>query len=65
VHRHGARVLRDKGDAPRRVQVFCDAGLACVVYDNRGFGASDTGRGQVRQEIDPWVQVRDYQHAIT
>ena len=21
-------------------EVFCDAGLACVVYDNRGFGAS-------------------------
>jgi fermentation-respiration switch protein FrsA (DUF1100 family) len=46
-------------------EVFCDAGLACVVYDNRGFGASDAAPGRPRQEIDPWEQVRDYQHAIT
>ena len=46
-------------------EVFCDAGLACVVYDNRGFGASGTAPGRPRQEIDPWEQVRDYQHAIT
>ena len=45
--------------------VFCDAGLACVVYDNRGFGASDAAPGKPRQEIDPWEQIRDYQHAIT
>jgi uncharacterized protein len=41
---------------------FCAAGLAAVVFDNRNFGASD---GEVRQEIDPWAQVRDYRHAIT
>jgi fermentation-respiration switch protein FrsA (DUF1100 family) len=46
-------------------EVFCDAGLACVVYDNRGFGASEAAPGRRRQEIDPWEQVRDYQHAIT
>jgi uncharacterized protein len=46
-------------------EVFCDAGLACVVYDNRGFGASAAAPGRPRQEIDPWEQVRDYQHAIT
>jgi fermentation-respiration switch protein FrsA (DUF1100 family) len=45
--------------------VFCDAGLASVVYDNRGFGASDAAPGRPRQEIDPWEQIRDYQHAIT
>lgn len=45
--------------------VFCAAGLACVVYDNRGFGASDAALSKPRQEIDPWEQVRDYQHAIT
>lgn len=45
--------------------MFCDAGLACVVYDNRGFGTSGTRPGQPRQEIDPWEQVRDYQQAIT
>jgi fermentation-respiration switch protein FrsA (DUF1100 family) len=46
-------------------EVFCDAGVACVVYDNRGLGASDAAGGRPRQEIDPWEQIRDYQHAIT
>lgn len=46
-------------------EVFHAAGLACVVYDNRGFGASDAALSKPRQEIDPWEQVRDYQHAIT
>jgi fermentation-respiration switch protein FrsA (DUF1100 family) len=46
----------------RYAEVFCDAGLAALVFDNRGFGASD---GEPRQEIDPWQQVRDYRHAIT
>ena len=41
---------------------FAEAGLAVLVFDNRGFGASD---GEPRQEIDPWSQVRDYRHAIT
>ena len=43
-------------------EVFAEAGLACLVYDNRNFGASD---GEPRYEIDPWEQIRDYRHAIT
>ena len=43
-------------------EVFAAAGFASVVYDNRNFGASD---GTPRQEIDPWLQVRDYSDAIT
>src|SRR3954453_17102927 len=43
-------------------EVFCEAGLCALVYDNRNLGASG---GQPRQEIDPWAQVRDYRHAIT
>src|SRR6266480_7212180 len=43
-------------------EVFANAGLAALVFDNRNFGASD---GEPRQEIDPWAQVRDYRHAIT
>jgi uncharacterized protein len=43
-------------------ETFAQAGLAALVFDNRNFGASD---GEPRQEIDPWVQVRDYRHAIT
>src|SRR5205085_3891978 len=38
------------------------AGFASVAYDNRNFGASD---GLPRQEIDPWLQIRDYSDAIT
>lgn len=41
---------------------FLQAGFASVVYDNRNFGASD---GEPRQEIDPWLQIRDYSDAIT
>jgi pimeloyl-ACP methyl ester carboxylesterase len=41
---------------------FTKAGLACVVYDNRNFGASD---GEPRLELDPWLQTRDYSDAIT
>src|SRR3954470_11225458 len=43
-------------------EVFCDAGLCALVYDNRNLGASD---GEPRQEIDPWAQIRDYRDAIT
>src|SRR5918996_3288379 len=43
-------------------EVFAQAGLGALVFDNRNFGASD---GEPRQEIDPWQQVRDYRHAIT
>ncbi len=43
-------------------EVFAAVGLTALVFDNRGFGASD---GEPRQEIDPWAPVRDYRHAIT
>ncbi len=43
-------------------EVFAEAGLAALVFDNRNFGASD---GEPRQEIDPWAQVRDYRDAIS
>src|SRR6058998_2811960 len=46
-------------------EVFSAAGLDCVVYDNRGFGASDATPGKPRHEIHPWEQVRYYQQAIT
>lgn len=46
----------------RFAELFAEAGLAAVVFDNRNFGASD---GEPRQEIDPWAQVRDYRHVIT
>lgn len=42
--------------------VIANAGHVVVAYDHRNFGDSD---GEPRQELDPWVQVRDYRHAIT
>lgn len=43
-------------------EAFMQAGFASIVYDNRNLGASD---GEPRQELDPWLQVRDYSDAIT
>ncbi len=42
--------------------VFCDAGLACLAYEHRGFGASG---GEPRYEIDPWQQVADMRDALS
>jgi dienelactone hydrolase len=49
----------------RFAEVFAAAGLAVLVFDNRGWGDSGTAPGKPRHEIDPWEQIRDYQHAIT
>lgn len=46
-------------------EVFSAAGLACLVYDHPGFGASDHNPAKPRLEIDPWEQVRGIQDAIT
>ena len=39
--------------------------ITCLVYDNRGFGASDVKDGHPRHEIVPSEQVADYSDAIT
>jgi cephalosporin-C deacetylase-like acetyl esterase len=39
--------------------------LSILIYDNRGFGASDAAPGQPRQEIIPALQCSDLQDAIT
>jgi cephalosporin-C deacetylase-like acetyl esterase len=41
---------------------IASTGHVVLAYDHRNFGDSD---GEPRQELDPWVQVRDYRHAIT
>jgi pimeloyl-ACP methyl ester carboxylesterase len=46
-------------------EVFAAAGLCVLVFDHRGWGDSGTAPGKPRHEIDPWEQIRDYQHAIT
>jgi fermentation-respiration switch protein FrsA (DUF1100 family) len=64
VMAHGFSAIKEM-HLDEYAEVFSAAGVACVVYDNRGFGASGTAPGRPRQEIDPWEQIRDYQHAIT
>ncbi|MFI5781960.1 alpha/beta hydrolase [Nocardia sp. NPDC051570] len=49
----------------RFAEVFADAGMCVLVWDNRGFGDSGTAAGKPRYEIDPWEQIRDYQHGIS
>jgi uncharacterized protein len=49
----------------RFAEVFAASGLSVLVFDNRGWGDSDAAPGKPRHEVDPWEQVRDYQHAIT
>lgn len=39
--------------------------LSCLVYDNRGFGDSDTKEGQPRHEVIPPQQISDLSDAIT
>ncbi|CAG7970649.1 unnamed protein product [Penicillium nalgiovense] len=39
--------------------------ISCLVYDNRGFGDSDTKEGQPRQEVLPSQQISDISDAIT
>jgi fermentation-respiration switch protein FrsA (DUF1100 family) len=41
---------------------FAKAGLAVLVYDHRGFGASD---GAPRQEVDPYRQMSDWRDALS
>jgi uncharacterized protein len=50
---------------PDYADVLQTAGLACLVYDHPGFGASDSLAPTPRQEIDPWQQVRCIQDAIS
>jgi fermentation-respiration switch protein FrsA (DUF1100 family) len=64
VMAHGFSAIKEM-HLDEYAEVFCDAGLACVVFDNRGLGASDAAPGKPRLELDPWEQIRDYQHAIT
>jgi pimeloyl-ACP methyl ester carboxylesterase len=46
----------------RYAEVFCNAGLAVLLYDHRNFGLSG---GEPRQLINPWLQARGYRDAMT
>lgn len=42
-------------------ECFAAAGVHALLYDHRGFGASE---GEPRQLVNPWVQARGYLDAI-
>lgn len=46
----------------RFASAFAEAGIGALVYDHRGFGASE---GTVRQEVDPEGQIRDWRDALS
>ena len=47
---------------PYYAEAFADAGVAALVFDYQNLGVSD---GDVRQHLDPWLQIRDYQNALS
>ncbi|SFC19302.1 alpha/beta hydrolase [Streptomyces aidingensis] len=61
VMSHGFAAVKEQY-LDRYAERFAAAGLRTLVYDHRNFGASD---GEPRQDIDPWVQIRDFQHALS
>lgn len=61
VMAHGFSATRDMV-ADRYAEAFTEAGLAVLLYDHRGFGGSG---GEPRQQINPWIQAREYRDAIS
>ncbi len=61
VMAHGFSAVKEQY-LDRYADVFAASGFAVLVYDHRGFGASD---GQPRQEVDPVLQRRGYRDAIS
>ena len=47
---------------PYYAEAFAAAGISALVFDYQNLGVSD---GDNRQHLDPWVQVRDYQNALS
>lgn len=47
---------------PHYAESFAQAGFAALVFDYKNLGVSD---GDIRQHLDPWAQIRDYQNALS
>jgi len=60
VMAHGFGATRDASLAPYAEQ-FAAAGMAALLFDYRGFGASE---GEPRQRVSPRRQLEDYANAI-
>lgn len=62
---HGFSALKDMELESFAEYFVSELDLACLVYDHRGFGDSNTKEGQPRQEIIPAQQMSDFSDAIT
>ncbi|MDQ1627100.1 MAG: uncharacterized protein QOI54_844 [Actinomycetota bacterium] len=47
---------------PHYAEEFARRGIAALVFDYRNLGVSD---GEPRQHLDPWMQITDYQCALS
>ncbi|HUI28180.1 MAG TPA: alpha/beta fold hydrolase [Candidatus Kryptonia bacterium] len=61
VMAHGFSAVKEMR-LDRFAEAFAATGLASLVFDYRGLGASD---GEPRQDLDPHAQITDYRNAIT
>jgi alpha-beta hydrolase superfamily lysophospholipase len=57
---HGFAGTREHG-LERFTRAFATAGFVVLVHDHRNFGTSG---GDLRGDVDPWVQIRDWRRAI-
>lgn len=65
VMSHGFSALKEM-DLDAFAEYFTsELPISCLVFDNRGFGASDVGPNESRQEIIPSVQCSDISDAVT
>jgi pimeloyl-ACP methyl ester carboxylesterase len=60
VMAHGFSATRSM-TVDKYAEAFYAAGFAVLLYDHRGFGASD---GDPRLQVNPWVQARGYMDAV-
>lgn len=65
VMAHGFSALKEMELEAFAEYFVSELALVCLVYDNRGFGDSDTKEGLPRQEIIPAQQMSDFSDAIT
>ncbi|KAK5557596.1 hypothetical protein LTR46_004624 [Exophiala xenobiotica] len=62
---HGLSCVKEMGLADVALNYVTDLSVSCLVYDHRGFGASDTAPHAPRQEINTWLQANDMRDAVT
>ena len=60
VMAHGFSAVKEMC-LPDLAELLSASGLAVLLYDHRNLGESE---GEPRQEINPWAQTVDYQHAL-